>query len=61
MANTKHDRPDGTQSVSARIESRAVVSEPTRVIQVEHVRISQFQKSAVASALRAGRAAGGKK
>ena len=45
------------QTSSSRVESRAIVSAPDKVIQVEQVRISEHQKLSVASAIRAGKAA----
>jgi len=54
MATT--NEPQTTSPSSSRIESRSTVSPPDRVIQVEQVRISELQKSSIASAIRAGRA-----
>jgi hypothetical protein len=47
-------------SQPARVARRDVVSAPSRTIQVERVRVSEAQKSAVASAIREGRLAAGK-
>jgi len=41
---------------SSRVESRDTVSAPNKVIQVEEVRVSEYQKSAVTSAIRTGKA-----
>jgi hypothetical protein len=59
MAGTKS--PQSQHSVSSEKQSsthvtgRKVVSEPLRVIQVERVRVSDEQRSSVASAIRSGR------
>jgi hypothetical protein len=49
-------------SGNSRVEGRDIVSAPARTIQVERVRVSDLQRSSMASAFRAGRAtaAGGK-
>ncbi len=41
---------------ASRVESRDTVSAPNKVIQVEEVRVSEYQKSSVTSAIRAGKA-----
>ena len=41
---------------SSRVESRDTVSAPNKVIQVEEVRVSAYQKSSVTSAIRTGKA-----
>ena len=56
MATTAQPQQADTSS-SLQVESRATVSAPGRVIQVEQVRISEHHKSAVATAIRTGRAA----
>ena len=64
MANTpmSTDRTDAvTPSTSEWIQSHALVTPPSRVIQVDRVQVSETQRSSVASALRAGKLAGGKK
>jgi hypothetical protein len=43
-------------SGSPRVEGRDIVSAPGRTIQVERVRVSDLQRSSIASAFRAGRA-----
>ena len=46
---------ESSSQLSPRVTGRTVVSEPSRTIQVERVRVSDEQKSSVASAIRAGR------
>ena len=41
---------------SSRVESRDTVTAPNKVIQVEEVRVSEYQKSSVTSAIRTGKA-----
>jgi len=41
---------------SSRVESRDTVSAPNKVIQIEKVRVSEYQKSSVTSAIRTGKA-----
>jgi len=41
---------------ASRVESRDIVSAPNKVIQVEEVRVSEYQKSSVTSAIRTGKA-----
>ncbi len=49
-----------SQASSTRVAGREVVSPPAKTIQVERIRISERQRSSVAAAIRAGRAAAGK-
>jgi hypothetical protein len=41
---------------ASRVQSRDTVSAPNKVIQVEEVRVSEYQKSSVTSAIRTGKA-----
>mgnify|MGYP006955700116 CR=1 FL=1 len=41
---------------SSRVESRHTGSAPNKVIQIEQVRVSEYQKSSVTSAIRTGKA-----
>jgi hypothetical protein len=50
-----HRSADPSGESKTRVTGRTVVSEPSRVIRVEQVRVSDEQKSSVASAIRAGR------
>ncbi len=56
---TNQNRSIGrSATASTRVEERNIVSAPARAIEVERVRVSDSQRSSVASAFRAGRAAG---
>jgi hypothetical protein len=60
MAVITRTPPTGTAESSrssTRVADRNVITESTRTIQVERVRISEEQRSSVSSALRAGREA----
>jgi hypothetical protein len=56
--STSQNQSTGTvePSASSRVEGRDIVSAPGRTIQVERVRVSDLQRSSIASAFRAGRA-----
>ena len=49
-------RPSAQEKTGPRVAERRIISEPGRTIQVERVRISEAQRSSMASALRTGRA-----
>jgi hypothetical protein len=55
---TNHDQSTAAvePSGNSRVEGRDIVSAPGRTIQVERVRVSDLQRSSIASAFRAGRA-----
>jgi hypothetical protein len=56
MASNRNRAGDVSESSSTRVEGRNIVSAPARAIQVERLRVSDSQRSSVASAFRAGRA-----
>jgi hypothetical protein len=58
MSTSQNQSGTVEPSVSLRVEGRDIVSVPGRTIQVERVRVSDFQRSSIASAFRAGRATG---
>ena len=51
--------PRAAGQAASSVASRQVVSEPTRVIQVERVKVSDEHRSSVASAIRTGRKSSG--
>jgi hypothetical protein len=53
---TNQNSPSRSEPVSPRVEGRHIVSAPARAIEVERVRVSDTQRSSVASAFRTGRA-----
>jgi hypothetical protein len=53
--NPAADAPLAHGPASPRVESRVTLTSPSRTIRVQQVRISEQQKSSVASAIRAGR------
>jgi hypothetical protein len=59
MGTTGNPLTFGPEQISqpARVAHRDVVSAPSRTIQVERLRLSEAQQSAVASAIREGREA----
>jgi hypothetical protein len=56
MATNQHSSDSETGISSTRVEERNIISAPAKTIQVERVRVSDLQRSSVASAFRAGRA-----
>lgn len=53
--NPAAEAPLAPNPASPRVESRVTLTSPSRTIRVQQVRISEHQKSSVASAIRAGR------
>jgi hypothetical protein len=56
VSNQNRSADTAASAGTARVEGRDIVSAPSRTIQVERVRVSELQRSSVASAFRAGRA-----
>jgi hypothetical protein len=56
MATNQNPSGSETAAASTRVEERNIISAPAKTIQVERVRVSDLQRSSVASAFRAGRA-----